>query len=103
MQSFRQRKQQCRHWLVRARGRSTDLVDEITANNISVKAIQVDVTDETSEKFYQDCDELFGDIDILINNAEFESSVYNRDIIRRLGEYDECASPEAHSVFSGRH
>ena len=47
-----------------------NLVDEITASNISVKAIQVDVTDEKSVKnLFRIAIELFGDIDILKNNA----------------------------------
>ena len=52
-----------------------NLVDEITANNISVKAIQVDVTDEKSVKnFIRIAIELFGDIDILINNAGIQKA-----------------------------
>ena len=52
-----------------------NLVDEITANNISAKAIQVDVTDENSVKnFIRIAIELFGDIDILINNAGIQKA-----------------------------
>ena len=49
---------------------ANSLVDEIIAENVTAKAIPVDVTDETSVKeFFNRTIELFQNIDILINNA----------------------------------